>query len=1222
MPWRIEGALDRTLVRGFLGGLLLLLLVPGWLCAQTDPPVPSSVEGDLDSDCDVDRLDLNILLAARNTPAAGEEDPRDLDGDGTITVLDARKLVLLCTEPRCAILQSSCDPTNEPPTADAGPDQTLTLAAGQTAVDVPLSGAGSEDADGTIVAYVWTGVPNPPDEVTPVVSLPVGVHTFTLVVTDDDGAESLPDSCVITVEEAPNVAPTADAGPDQTLTLALGRTEVDVTLNGAASNDTDGIIAGYLWTGNPDPADEASPVVTLAVGVHTFTLIVTDDDGAQSAPDNCIITVEATPNQPPAAEAGPNQVHVLAFGQVEQRVTLDGYGSVDSDGQITSYVWTGSPDPADEPEPQLTLAAGTHVFTLVVTDDAGAQSAPDDVTIEIMPPPAVNPPQVSLGQTEYAVNEGETLSFDVTATDPDGERVSLSASPKLPNALFESTSGTTASGTFTFEPDYTQQGIYTIALTARDPLGLAATLNVQLTVNNVNRRPTLSVPAGVTVDEGRMATVQIAATDPDGDPVTLDAAPLPENALFLPSTGAVAFAPDYEQSGTYDIVCTASDGEQEVSAPLQIVVEDVDTSGTGEDRKLELFVDPVETPTFLTTTRITGSVNAEGPPEPVRMESALITGMSPASGNQGETVDVVLTGQSQGDFATHFEAGISEANFGAGITVHSLEVTGPTEATAGILIDPVAEFGPRVVTLRTDNEVAVATLGFNVTRGASEVTGILVDPDTGQAIAGAIVTIQGSSIQAVTDLDGSFTLTGAPAGVLTLVLNAPDHDLIIFSTEAPPGGTADLGRIESRATVFDPDAPPSVSLISVAGRGAADPTRITDFSELRQMVQDAILLVGGDEAGVLDAYGNQLNGEITGNGLISVTSAGLTKMAEALARGGTIPLQNILFVLSFGFEWSEGDPINIEGWLVSLQELVDRAWQDPFDEENALPVLVFNKGGSILPEAPTLSPHTRLNTLQGYLLLASILTWVYEEEFGAGLNPNASTMLAMAGQETLTVLSDLFSGILIAQTGPPPSGSGKKPFTRFWRNFFETKNNTILSPLNVELAEVTAGMLKSAMMGYTGSVLGTQVAVLNMGTMFDHLYDLMVSASATAYVPEPPLIRRVEPEEQDDGTVLVRIIFGRSTSENVEQNPFVYDLFRFRGGEEVPELVGRGIYDEGSVLEFLDPAPLQGTSFYAMTATRYSRLDNWTQQTQSWWPIAFAGGHTAFEMGYSRLTID
>jgi hypothetical protein len=65
--------------------------------------VPTPYEpGDLTGDGDVDRDDLNVIIAARNQPTSGANDPRDLDGDGKITALDARKIVLLCTRPRCA----------------------------------------------------------------------------------------------------------------------------------------------------------------------------------------------------------------------------------------------------------------------------------------------------------------------------------------------------------------------------------------------------------------------------------------------------------------------------------------------------------------------------------------------------------------------------------------------------------------------------------------------------------------------------------------------------------------------------------------------------------------------------------------------------------------------------------------------------------------------------------------------------------------------------------------------------------------------------------------------------------------------------------------------------------------------------------------------------------------------------------------------------------------
>lgn len=60
------------------------------------------VLGDQDADRDVDILDLNIVLAARNKPATGINDLRDLDHNGMINLLDSRKLSLLCTRPQCA----------------------------------------------------------------------------------------------------------------------------------------------------------------------------------------------------------------------------------------------------------------------------------------------------------------------------------------------------------------------------------------------------------------------------------------------------------------------------------------------------------------------------------------------------------------------------------------------------------------------------------------------------------------------------------------------------------------------------------------------------------------------------------------------------------------------------------------------------------------------------------------------------------------------------------------------------------------------------------------------------------------------------------------------------------------------------------------------------------------------------------------------------------------
>ena len=55
----------------------------------------------IDQDGDIDINDINAILAARNTAASGPNDRRDFDGDGYITVNDARKCVLRCTRPGC-----------------------------------------------------------------------------------------------------------------------------------------------------------------------------------------------------------------------------------------------------------------------------------------------------------------------------------------------------------------------------------------------------------------------------------------------------------------------------------------------------------------------------------------------------------------------------------------------------------------------------------------------------------------------------------------------------------------------------------------------------------------------------------------------------------------------------------------------------------------------------------------------------------------------------------------------------------------------------------------------------------------------------------------------------------------------------------------------------------------------------------------------------------------
>src|SRR6266508_2897936 len=97
------------------------------------------------------------------------------------------------------------------------------------------------------------------------------------------------------------------------------------------------MIVSYSWKeGGNEIATGAAPSVAFTVGAHDVTLTVTDNGGA-TASDHVNVTV--SPNAAPTANAGPDQFVSDSDGNGVQSVTLSG-GGTDSDGTITSYVWT------------------------------------------------------------------------------------------------------------------------------------------------------------------------------------------------------------------------------------------------------------------------------------------------------------------------------------------------------------------------------------------------------------------------------------------------------------------------------------------------------------------------------------------------------------------------------------------------------------------------------------------------------------------------------------------------------------------------------------------------------------------------------------------------------------------------------------------------------------------------------------------------------------------
>jgi len=101
---------------------------------------------------------------------------------------------------------------NAPPTAAAGPDQTVAAAASCAAV-IALDGTGSSDPDGDLMTYSWTGSFGTVSGASASVSLPAGTDVVTLTVRDGRGASATDTLMVAVLDTTPPVIQAATASP-------------------------------------------------------------------------------------------------------------------------------------------------------------------------------------------------------------------------------------------------------------------------------------------------------------------------------------------------------------------------------------------------------------------------------------------------------------------------------------------------------------------------------------------------------------------------------------------------------------------------------------------------------------------------------------------------------------------------------------------------------------------------------------------------------------------------------------------------------------------------------------------------------------------------------------------------------------------------------------------------------------------------------------------------
>ena len=282
------------------------------------------------------------------------------------------------------------------------------------------------------------------------------------------------------------------------------------------------------------------------------------------------------------------------FNPSESSGTISGSNNVNADPLFTDA--DGADNVAGTEDDDLSLQSGSPAI------DAASSSVSNYPSTDLLGSARSGNPE--MGAYEYGANllptiltgssvsmaENTTAVVTVNASDPDGDSLAYSISGGADQALFTINSSTGAL-VFNTAPDYESPGdsgadnVYNLQIEVSDG-SVSSTLDLEVTVTNVNEVPVMSTGSSVSVSENTTAVVTVSATDPDaGSVLTYSISGGLDQALFTinANTGALGFntAPDYESPGdsggdnVYELQVSVSDGINSDSINLSVTVADL-----------------------------------------------------------------------------------------------------------------------------------------------------------------------------------------------------------------------------------------------------------------------------------------------------------------------------------------------------------------------------------------------------------------------------------------------------------------------------------------------------------------------------------------------------------------------------------------------------------------------------------------------------------------------
>ncbi|MBN2303024.1 MAG: hypothetical protein JXQ72_01015 [Anaerolineae bacterium] len=450
---------------------------------------------------------------------------------------------------------------NQPPTVDAIGPQTMSVGEMRdvlyNAVDSdndPLNAVVSSDNGSVVSASVAE-----PGKIGLVAN---GAGTATVALSIDDGANPAVSVSFTVSVAAINQPPVVDTLFPVTMNVGEAR---DVAYNAVdPENDPLTAVATSADTGIV-AADVTAPGVIQLVangqGVTSVTLSVSDGN---SPAVTQVLSVEVTAvNAPPTLD--PISPQVMNVGD-----TINvGYTASDPENDPLNAVVTsdnGGIVAASVIAPGtiqlIASGGGAATVTLSVNDGINpAVSVQFGVTVNSPNnPPTVDPigPQV--------MNVGDTINVGYTASDPENNPL---------NAVVTSDNGGIVAASViapgTIQLVANSGGAATVTLSVSDGVNPAVSVQFGVTVNAPNSNPVIQPVVNQSVAASAKLSVPIAASDPDGDPITLMAVSDNPGVVTAVANGPAEVVVTGVVPGQANVTVDASDGRGGAASVVFVV---------------------------------------------------------------------------------------------------------------------------------------------------------------------------------------------------------------------------------------------------------------------------------------------------------------------------------------------------------------------------------------------------------------------------------------------------------------------------------------------------------------------------------------------------------------------------------------------------------------------------------------------------------------------------